>query len=179
MSATVLYRVEVRDVPAMVVGTIRGCVPVEPVATLDTWIINAIRELFRCLAAQRIRPTGVPFAMLPPPEGRQPLPIAVALPALRRVSARERVEPDTIPACRALATRHHGPWSELVSAYHALWRLIEEHQLEPAGEPREVYLTNPLETPPEEWETELLWPISVAADWDLPDLRSTRSFARG
>jgi effector-binding domain-containing protein len=179
VGATVLYRVEVRDVPETIVASICGHVSPEPVAELDAWIIDAIQELFGYLHRKGVRATETPFAILPPPEGQEPIWVKVALPALRVISGHGRVEADIIPACRALVTRHHGPWSELVAAYHTLWRVIEEHDLRPTGEPREVYLTNPLETPPENCETELLWPISAPDDWELPEQRSARSFARG
>ncbi len=57
-------------------------------------------------------------------------------------------------------------WSELVGAYHALGKVIEDKQLREAGQPREVYLNNPFETSPDKCETDLLWRISVPSSWE-------------
>jgi effector-binding domain-containing protein len=37
--------------------------------------------------------------------------------------------------------------------------LVEEEGLETAGEPREIYWTSPDEFPPDEWRTEIQFPI--------------------
>ena len=162
MAGKLVYRLEVRDVPEQIVGSIRGHVQV---SELDPWIATAIQELFTRLAQQRIRPAGTPFAILPAPNGKEAVEVDVALPAVREVAGSGRVEGRVVPACRALATIHRGPYEELTGAYHALAVAMEEQGIEPIAEPREVYLTNPQEIPPEDYETEVLWPVDVPPDW--------------
>ncbi len=162
MPASVAYRLELRNVPEQIVGSIRGRVRIEE---LDPWIAGAIEELFDQLAVQGIRPAGAPFAILPPPNGRKAVAVEVALPAIRPVAQRGRVQGRIVPACRALATLHEGPSAELGGAYEALLEAMAEHGIEPAAEPREVYLTNPQEIPPDDSQTELIWPVAVPPGW--------------
>lgn len=162
MPATVAYRLEFRDVPEQVVGSIRGRVRV---SELDLWVAGAIHELFNQLAVQGIRPAGAPFAILPVTNGKKAVEVEVALPAIRTVAQHGRVQGRVVPACRALATVHQGPYEELPAAYQALAAAMEEQGLQPAAEPREVYLTNPQEIPPDDSQTELLWPVDVPPDW--------------
>jgi effector-binding domain-containing protein len=163
MVTKVVYRIEVRDVPEQIVGCIRGRVRTDE---LDRWIAAAIQELFTRLADQGVRPAGTPFAMMPAPAPNdETLEVAVALPATRRVAERGRVEGTVMPACRALVTLHRGPYDELAGAYRALAVMMYEQGIEPIGEPREVYLTNPEEASPDDYETEVLWPVDVPADW--------------
>jgi effector-binding domain-containing protein len=170
-----VYRIEVRDVPEQIVGCVRGHVAVDE---LDPWIAAAIQELFSRLAEQGVRPAGTPFAMMPSPNGRESVEVEVALPAIREVVDRGRVEGSVIPACRALVTFHHGSYQELTGAYQALAVAMKEQGIEPAGMPREVYLTNPQGCPPEEYETEVVWPVDVPPDWVLASPRVDRPLPR-
>lgn len=160
------YRLHVKDVSEQTVGSIRGRVPV---TGLDPWIAEAIRELFARFAQHRIQPAGSPFAMLPAPNGSEEVEVEVALPANRNVRESGRMVGRTIPACRALATMHLGPYEELTETYRMLALAMKAHGIEPSGKPREIYLANPLLTPPEELVTEVLWPIDVPSDWELAD----------
>jgi effector-binding domain-containing protein len=173
--AKVVYQVEVRDVPEQIVGSIRGRVAV---AELDPWIATAIQELFTRLAEQGIRPAGTPFAMMPAPNGKEEVEVVVALPAVRRVGDRGRVEGLVVPACRALVTLHRGPYEELTEAYRALAVAMKEQGIEPAAEPREIYLTNPQDVSPDEYETEVLWPVDVPPDWQPASPRVDRPLPR-
>jgi effector-binding domain-containing protein len=165
------YRLEVRDIPEQIVGSIHGCLPA---AELDRWIETAIHELFARLAQQRVQPAGPPFVIRPAPDGDRAIELEVALPAIRRVAPRGRMTGRRVSACRALWTLHCGAHDDVGSAYEALAAAIEQHGIEPAGSPREVYRTNPVETSPDECETEVLWPVDVPASWRLPAPASRR-----
>ena len=84
-----------------------------------------------------------------------------------------------LPACRALATVHRGPYERLPAAYEALAAGMKEEGIEPLAEPREVYLTNPEETSPEKYETEVLWPVDVPAGWRPSSPRVSRRAPAG
>ena len=65
-----------------------------------------------------------------------------------------------LPATTVAWTLHHGPYDEVGPAYHTLTGWIQEHGHEIAGPPREVYLTDPQETPdPADYVTEVQFPI--------------------
>ncbi len=159
------YRLDVRNVPDQTVGSIRGRVTI---AELEPWIAGAIHELFARLAQQRVQPANSPFAIRPQRNGRQTVEVEVALPAIRRVARHGRMTGRVVPACRALSIVHRGPHEQLPAAYRALSAAMEEQGIEPIAEPREVYITNPLETSPDACETEVLWPVDVPAGWVPP-----------
>ena len=50
--------------------------------------------------------------------------------------------------------------------------------IEPTEQPREIYLTNPLDTPPDECETEVIWPFDVPPDWVPVSQRVDRPLPR-
>lgn len=64
-----------------------------------------------------------------------------------------------MPAHTAASTVHRGPYDEVGPAYHTLSGWIQEHGHEIAGPPREIYLNDPREVPPDEVLTEVQWPI--------------------
>ena len=70
------------------------------------------------------------------------------------------IEAGSLPAGPALTTLHTGPYDNLADAHAALDRWMAEHDLTPAGNPWEVYLTDPGEVPdPADWKTQVFWPI--------------------
>jgi AraC-like DNA-binding protein/effector-binding domain-containing protein len=67
---------------------------------------------------------------------------------------------DTLPVGPAAFTLHTGPYDQLPDAYAAMQEWIEKQGLMPAGPPWESYVTDPAESPdPEDWKTELFWPL--------------------
>lgn len=57
-------------------------------------------------------------------------------------------------------TIHRGPYEELSRAYRMLTHWIGEQGYEIVGPPREFYLNDPREVPPEELLTRVEWPVS-------------------
>lgn len=60
---------------------------------------------------------------------------------------------------RAATTTHVGPYSEIGAAYSALQSWIKDNGETPASHCDEIYLTKPGSIPPEEYRTELVWPL--------------------
>jgi AraC family transcriptional regulator len=70
---------------------------------------------------------------------------------------------ETLPACEAAVTIHTGPYDDLGDAHAAVEQYIAEQNLERAGPPREIYLTDPGEVPdPGDWKTQIVWPVKRA-----------------
>lgn len=63
------------------------------------------------------------------------------------------LESRTLPATRVAATTHHGPYSQLPLAYHALLAWIHERGFIPQGPAREGYLVTPGEAADDELVT--------------------------
>jgi effector-binding domain-containing protein len=55
---------------------------------------------------------------------------------------------------------YRGPYTGLSGAYRSLYEWIVEHGLEVAGDPREIYYTDPDEVPdPAGYVTGIVWPV--------------------
>ncbi|MFE7531684.1 MerR family transcriptional regulator [Kitasatospora sp. NPDC057542] len=66
------------------------------------------------------------------------------------------LERELLPGGPVVETVHHGPYSQLPFAYHALLAAVHERGLRPLAPVREAYLVGPGEAPEQEWATRLV-----------------------
>ncbi|MEV7189774.1 MerR family transcriptional regulator [Kitasatospora sp. NPDC093102] len=66
------------------------------------------------------------------------------------------LERELLPGGPVVETVHHGPYSQLPLAYHALLAAVHERGLRPLAPVREAYLVGPGEAPEQEWTTRLM-----------------------
>ncbi|MFF2750218.1 MerR family DNA-binding transcriptional regulator [Kitasatospora sp. NPDC058048] len=66
------------------------------------------------------------------------------------------LERELLPGGPVVETVHHGPYSQLPLAYHALLAAVHERGLRPLAPVREAYLVGPEEAPEQEWTTRLV-----------------------
>lgn len=71
----------------------------------------------------------------------------------------EHLKMAAIPECKVAAYMHIGPYPELVKAYSMLMEWAKEQGLELVGTGYELYYNSPMNTPPEELKTEILFPV--------------------
>lgn len=65
-----------------------------------------------------------------------------------------------LPETKAVKLTHKGGYSTLGESYAAIVRYIQDHGLEIAGPPYELYLKNQMQNiPVSEWETEIYFPV--------------------
>jgi effector-binding domain-containing protein len=158
MSAMTAYRVQVKDIPAQSVASVRGRAPTTDVAR---FLREAYEELFGYLDELGIGPAGPPLAVYHgdgPSEGyfdiEACVPLATPVPPRGRIAARE------LAATTVASTLHGGPYDEEHPAYRALLTWMEENGHQPGGPPRELYLVSPGDTDdPADYRTEIVWPI--------------------
>lgn len=156
----VLYRIEVRELPPADLAVITG--RVRP-ADVSGWVAAALDELLGCAGDSG---SGPPFAVLPGPDEGHMINVKAALPVGERMEPTGRVHLSHEPAFRALVALHRGPHHALPLVHRALRNAIRDQGVEPAGDPREVYLTDPAELPdPSHNLTEVVWPIAVPREW--------------
>lgn len=170
MPDDVLYRIEVKDVPEQHLAVIRGRTRFPQ---LSAWLDEAYEELYRFIEERGAERTGSPFAVIPEPSEGE-MEVEAAWPMNAPVEGAGRVDTETRPAFRALASLHRGRYEDLPRIYGALWSAIRHEAIEAAGNPREVYLTNPHETDPSENLTEVLWPVRLAPGWTFGEEKFTR-----
>ena len=83
----------------------------------------------------------------------------VAIPVKEPVEGTDRIQASELPAGRAAVAMHIGPYDNLKETWTALGTWIEEQGLEPAAAPWEQYLSDCGDTPADQLQTRIVWPI--------------------
>jgi len=87
--------------------------------------------------------------------------IEVAIPITGRIEVDGGVEVKNLPPARVLAVMHKGSYETLHLTYKDLYEYMMKNGMEFAGPGRELYLSDPCKTAPEELLTEIQVPIKV------------------
>jgi len=73
---------------------------------------------------------------------------------------------ETLPGGRALVFEHKGPYEELGRSYRLMSEVMERQGLKPAGDPVEVYWSDPEQVAdPNDYVTVIEWPIGEGGSW--------------
>jgi DNA-binding transcriptional MerR regulator len=149
--------VTLEDIPALRAAVIAAHVPVDD---MFKHVPMTITSVGGWLERQGVRGTGNPLILHlgivdDALEVEVGWPIDAPLEGDQSVSIRE------VPAARAAILDHRGPYEELPSLYQPLEDWIHEQGLTPRTPIRELYTTNPNDTPdPRKWVTRIAWPVS-------------------
>lgn len=138
--------------PAMI---IRARTPMLELPQVLGVAMGAIAEF---LASREIQPTGAPFVAYHNMD-MQDLDIEIGFPVAETVHGVMDVQPGEIPGGMVACTLHTGPYSKVSEAYDALNVLITERSLQPTGVAYEFYLNDPMTTPEERLQTEVVLPL--------------------
>jgi DNA-binding transcriptional MerR regulator len=154
---TRLERVEVKELAPQNALTIGSRTTPDGLDAVISESINAVAAYIDELGARR---NGPPFTVCPEPDDDGAVGVAVGWPTTEQLPGRGRVESRVLPGGTVALAVYRGPYTELTGAYRALYEWIVEHGYETAGEPREVYYTDPDEVPdPADYVTGIVWPI--------------------
>ena len=85
--------------------------------------------------------------------------IEVAIPITGRIEVDEGMEVKNLPPARVLAVVHKGSYETLHLTYKKVYDYMMKNRMEFAGPGRELYLSDPCKTTPEELLTEIQLPI--------------------
>ncbi|MDZ4168264.1 MAG: GyrI-like domain-containing protein [Coriobacteriia bacterium] len=129
---------------------------------------EAMGRLYGWVAQHGMQPTGMPTAVYytAPDEG----PEAEALWELQAPIAGEvaEVQPDEdgcgvrrLESQLVASTVYRGPYEGIAPTYEELGRWIVANRYAPSGAPSESYLSDPQDTPPEEYLTEVRFPVAA------------------
>ncbi len=145
--------VELGPQPAAVV---HGTVPVQE---MPEFFGQAFGSVMAFLGAQGASPVGPPFGFYPSPPGEvievyAGFPVAAPLPSAGEVEMME------LPGGRAATATHVGPYDTLEQTYHDLLAWMTDQGVKPAPAMWESYLSDPGLEPPEQWRTNIIWPIA-------------------
>ena len=129
------------------------------------WALGALGELYACLSAQNIDPSGTAGGVFHDDfftqhRGR----MTIFVPCAQPVRDLGRVTSVEIPAAELAIIQHTGPHSEVDRSYGALATHVTRHALAVEGPLREYYLVNQRDTPDtSQWRTEICWPVFQTA----------------
>lgn len=143
------YMVEIKDSPAMNVLAARAMMGVEEFG-------KYYGTLFERVPKERVTPTGQTGARYYDKEfNHESSDVEVF------IGVREKDKADVVmEPCECAMTVHHGGYSTLSEAYGAVVTWIIENGYEIAGAPFDLYIKTQFDSlPPEEWETEVYFPI--------------------
>jgi effector-binding domain-containing protein len=152
------YVVAVKEVPPQHVAQVLRHTPVE---RLGPTIDEAFRTLMSSLERAHEHPTGPPLIVY----DRMDLPgrraeIEVCVPVGYRYLGDDDVRVEELSGCAVAFTTHRGPYEGVGDAYEALAAWIGDNAMVVDGPPREIYLTDPNETPdPADLVTEIEFPV--------------------
>lgn len=143
------YTIEIKNSPAMNVLARRSRMGVDEFG-------KYYGTLFERVPKERVTPTGLNGARYYDKEFvRESSDIEVFIGIREKDKADEVMKP-----CECAMTVHHGGYSTLSEAYGAVVTWISENGYEIAGAPFDLYIKTQFDSlPPEEWETEVYFPI--------------------
>lgn len=150
------HHIEQRDLAPRTTAVLRSTLAV---AGIGPFIGHAVEAVTTALAAQGIAATGPPFARYHR-TGEGEFAVEAGLPTASAVAPRGEVLASSLPGGPVAVMTHVGPYDEMEPAYQALADWVAARGGAPAGDPWEVYLTDPEQEPdPQRWRTEIVMPV--------------------
>lgn len=129
-----------------------------PVAGLQQVLGSGYGSIMQQLSAQGIFPSGAPFVVYYNMD-MEDLDVELGFPVGAPVTVREPVQSSSLPASRIAVCVYKGPYTEMGSAYEALNAFISAQNLVPQSMVYEFYLNDPQNTPPDQLETRIVFPL--------------------
>lgn len=139
----------------------------QPTATASTtlvveeigpWLGRIYSAIATSLAAQGAYPVGPPFARYHRhQDGR--FDVEAGFPVAEAIKPDGEVRPSSLPGGTAATVMYVGPYDGMQPVYDALTSWVSEQDNELAGDPWEVYLSEPaVEPDPATWRTQVVQP---------------------
>lgn len=151
------YRITLETMPARPIASVRVHTDMDRIqADLE----RGFGRVFGTMGAQGHPPAGAPLVIYHELAVDEPGEIEIAVPCPPEVEEADGVGRHDLPAGDVAATVHTGPYDQIAPAYHAIQSWIAEHGHEVAGPPREIYLSDPGDTPEDQLQTRVEWPIA-------------------
>jgi effector-binding domain-containing protein len=87
------------------------------------------------------------------------LDLAIGYPVHRTLPGKDKIQPYEIPGGKAAVAMHVGPYGKVGSVYKALDAFLRGSHLTKAGVCYEFYLNDPTNTPPDQLQTRVVFPL--------------------
>ncbi|MFW6253861.1 MAG: GyrI-like domain-containing protein [Chitinivibrionales bacterium] len=115
-------------------------------------------RLIKYLADQNGYPAGPPYVAFFNTD-MEDMEIELGIPVSEKLPPQDDIQPSEISSGRVASCIHTGPYNEIEGAYTALTEWVRQNGYEPTGVAYEFYLNDPAQTPPQELQTQVEFPI--------------------
>ena len=149
------YNCQVKDQADQPVLSIRIHAAVKDLPNELGRAYGAIAEYLQELG---VSPTGAPFCGYYNMD-MQNLDLEIGFPVGKQLPGRGEIQSGWIPGGKVATTIFTGPYSAIEPAYNALTAFMQDKGHEATGVAYEFYLNDPGETPAEELQTKILFPL--------------------
>jgi effector-binding domain-containing protein len=128
------------------------------VAEIGPWLVETFGRVAGVVTARGSYPSGPPFARYHR-LAADGFAVEAGFPVSTAIEADGDVRPSQLPGGPVAVIVHTGPYEQMEPAYEALASWISSRGGEPAGDPWEVYFSDPASEPdPATWRTEIVQP---------------------
>lgn len=103
-------------------------------------------------------PAGAPFAAYHNMDLHD-LDVEIGFPVAKAVQGRGEIQASQIPGGKLGYALHTGRYADITPAYDALTQFVKDQGYEPTGVSYEFYLNDPGETPQEQLQTQIVFPL--------------------
>lgn len=146
---------EIKDVPETTTLAVNLTVPA---SGLPEAIGKTYAQIGAFMEAKGIPMTGAPYVLYRNMD-MDALDIEIGFPAAPESEGEGDIRPSVIPAGRVVTTIHLGPYGELEKTYTKVSEFAAQRNITLSPWMYESYLNSPEDTPPEELQTQLYFPI--------------------
>jgi effector-binding domain-containing protein len=150
------YTCEVKEQAAQPALAIRTRSAVEH---LPEVLGQAYGQIFTYLGELGEGPAGAPYMGYYNMD-MQDLDVEIGVPVNRALPGKEAVQSKQLPGGKVVTCLYIGPYHEMRPAYDAINQYIQEHGLLPTGVVYEIYISDPSQTPPQELQTLIVFPLN-------------------
>ena len=149
------YECKVKEQPTQATLAIRTRVSVQDLPQVLGKAYGAIAQYLGELGEQ---PAGPPFVAYYNMD-MQALDVEIGFPVSRGLSGKGDIQAGEIPGGKVVTCLYTGPYSDIGPAYNALSQWMKENGHEATGVAYEMYLNDPGQTPPQELQTQIMFPL--------------------
>ena len=149
------YPCEIKAQPARPTLTIRATTPVQGLAQLLGRTYGAVAQYLGEMGEQ---PAGPPFVAYYNMD-MQNLDVQVGFACAKKLPGKGEIQAGEIPGGQLASVLHTGPYDQCGLAYEALTQFVQESGRQATGVAYEFYLNDPQQTPPQQLQTLIMFPL--------------------
>jgi effector-binding domain-containing protein len=129
-----------------------------PVQSLPQVVGQAYGAIMEYAGRLGVWPSGAPFVAYYNKD-MEDLDMEIGFPFGAELAGQGSILAGEIPGGKAAACLHVGPYDQLGIAYESLREWMQANEYEPVGVAYEFYLNDPQTTPPDQLQTQVVFPL--------------------